>query len=196
MQGSRRDHPSVLHPREPAPGTEACLEAVGGLHLVIETLLPGRSGCRRGSARGAASGRPGPHGCAVAQASAGSARARTHRDGSPRAAPYEGATRSETGPSPSQVSQKRDQKNLAPAAKDWREAAYSLGILKTGLLEKPRLNSGIGIQPQMSSVKKTRFVVLTHAQLSMVQAQSGRYGVRRRAGRDTPGPGHVSKTRR
>jgi len=67
---------------------------------------------------------------------------------------------------------KRDQKNLAPAAKDWREAAYSLGILKTGYLETPS-EQWDRSSASNSTVKKTRFVVLTHAQLSWFKRNPG-----------------------
>ena len=67
---------------------------------------------------------------------------------------------------------KRDQKNLAPAAKDWREAAYSLGILKTGYLETAS-EQWDRSAAATSSVKKTRFVVLTHAQLSWFKRNPG-----------------------
>ena len=67
---------------------------------------------------------------------------------------------------------KRDQKNLAPAAKDWREAAYSLGILKTGYLETPS-ETWDRSSASNSTVKKTRFVVLTHAQLSWFKRNPG-----------------------
>ena len=69
--------------------------------------------------------------------------------------------------------QKRDQKNLAPAAKDWREAAYSLGIFKTGYLETASGSSGTARTASNSTVKKTRFVVLTHAQLSWFKRNPG-----------------------
>jgi len=67
---------------------------------------------------------------------------------------------------------KRDQRNLAPAAKDWREAAYSLGILKTGYLETAS-EQWDRSAAATSSVKKTRFVVLTHAQLSWFKRNPG-----------------------
>ena len=67
---------------------------------------------------------------------------------------------------------KRDQKNLAPAAKDWREAAYSLGILKTGYLETTS-ETWDRSSASNSTVKKTRFVVLTHAQLSWFKRNPG-----------------------
>ena len=67
---------------------------------------------------------------------------------------------------------KRDQKNLAPAAKDWREAAYSLGILKTGYLETAS-EQWDRSSASNSTVKKTRFVVLTHAQLSWFKRNPG-----------------------
>ena len=67
---------------------------------------------------------------------------------------------------------KRDQKNLAPAAKDWREAAYSLGIFKTGYLETAS-EQWDRSAAATSSVKKTRFVVLTHAQLSWFKRNPG-----------------------
>jgi len=67
---------------------------------------------------------------------------------------------------------KRDQKNLAPAAKDWREAAYSLGILKTGYLETPS-ETWDRSSASNSTVKKTKFVVLTHAQLSWFKRNPG-----------------------
>ena len=67
---------------------------------------------------------------------------------------------------------KRDQRNLAPAAKDWREAAYSLGILKTGYLETAS-EAWDRNTASNSTVKKTRFVVLTHAQLSWFKRNPG-----------------------
>ena len=142
---------------------------------IIETLLPGRSGCRRGAARWAASRRPGPHERAVGEGwrrGSGPRTAAAHRDMEP---PRRTIRRRHTlGDRPkSQPSlSKRDQKNLAPAAKDWREAAYSLGILKTGYLETPS-EQWDRSSASNSTVKKTRFVVLTHAQLSWFKRNPG-----------------------
>ena len=55
---------------------------------------------------------------------------------------------------------------------DWREAAYSLGILKTGYLETPS-EQWDRSSASNSTVKKTRFVVLTHAQLSWFKRNPG-----------------------
>ena len=111
----RTTRATVLHPREPAPRYRSMLEGVGGLHLVIETLPAGRCDAR-GSAR---RGQP-PEGQDPMEPPRRTIRRRHTLGDRPKSQPS---------------LSKRQQKDLAPAAKDWREAAYSLGILKTGYLE-------------------------------------------------------------
>jgi len=67
---------------------------------------------------------------------------------------------------------RRRQTALAPAAQDWREAAYSLGILKTGYLETSA-ETWDRLSARSGSARKTRFVVLTHAQLSWFKRAPG-----------------------
>ena len=83
---------------------------------------------------------------------------------SPRAGPCERHT---LGDRPkSQPSLEARSEEPAPAAKDWREAAYSLGILKTGYLETA---------PEMGSEYSLKYTEenLTHAQLSWFKRNPG-----------------------
>ena len=107
---------------------------------------------KRVGAPGAASRRPGPHGAP---------------------APYHTKTPHPWRPAqvPAKSLEARSEEP-APAAKDWREAAYSLGILKTGYLETAS-EQWDRSAAATSSVKKTRFVVLTHAQLSWFKRNPG-----------------------